>query len=250
MKLTSKTLVLAVLMAGTAVGAAAPVFAQNQQPVQMQARDGSGMGNGPMMGMQGGPMADGPGSFGMMAGQNDMFAQFDTDGDGAVSAAEFAATRKAAVEGLDADGDGKLSADELLAKEVKEFEARAKTRVAARIAAQDVDGDGLLSAAELATHAAPQALFDRLDANKDGTVSADEANAMRQMMQRGGARMGQKGGRGWGDHDHGGRGGMQGKGFGGHHDGQRGGPQGRMMQGQQMNNGWMPFFQRNAPQGN
>lgn len=249
MKLTSKTLVLAVLVAGTTVGAAAPVFAQDQQPVQMQARDGSGMGNGPMMGAQGGPMVGGPGAFGMMAGQNDMFARFDADGDGSVTAEEFAASRKAAVEGLDANGDGKLSADELLAKEVKEFEARAKARVTARIAAQDVDGDGLLSAAELAARVAPQALFDRLDANNDGAISAAEANAMRQMMQRGGER-GQMGGRG---HDHGGRGGMQGKGFGGHHDGQwgqRGGPQGRMMQGQQMDNGWMPFFQRNAPQGN
>lgn len=248
MKLTGNFLVLAALVTGTALGAVAPAFAQQQM------RDGSGAMSAPMMNGSGGRGMPGmmdshlPG-FEMSAGPQNMIAQLDADGDGTVTTAEFTAARTAAVEGLDADGDGKLSADELVAKEIKDFEARAKARVAARIAAQDIDGDGMLSAAELATRVVPLAMFDRFDANNDGVIASDEMRAMRQMMQRNPDRMGGMGGHDHRGRDDDGRGGRHGKGYGGHYDGQMG-QQGRMQHGQQMGNGWMPFFQRNAPQGN
>jgi hypothetical protein len=48
----------------------------------------------------------------------------------------------------------------------------------------DVDHDGNVTLAEY--HAMTAALFARMDANADGTVTADELQAMRGMMRPGG----------------------------------------------------------------
>lgn len=202
MKPSMKTKLIAGLMAGVTALAAVPVLAQ--------AQNGSGpmMGQGQMMGqMQGqGPV----GQMAPMMGDDwprfDL-KNFDADGDGAVTLAEIQGKRAAEAKSLDADGDGKLSAEELVNADLARAKTFIEARVNARIAAQDTDGDGLLSAAELATPRAPVGLFERLDANNDGALSADElAAAHNRMMRFGGEQMqgqrmrGERGGR-RGHHD-------------------------------------------------
>lgn len=219
MKRTIKGAILAALLAGTAL-AAVPVMAQQA-------------GNGPQAGQQqglraqdgSGPNGIGPNGAGAQAGgaMPRFFERYDADGDGAVSAEELKAGRTAEAAALDANGDGKLSAEELVAADLRRVQARGEARVAAQIAAQDLDGDGMLSAAELAMPGAGGRMFDRLDRDDDGMLSADEAQAMQARMfdrmgrgmggdDRGRGMRGDHGSR-WGDCDRRGAGMMQGQGM-------------------------------------
>ncbi|WP_372840690.1 EF-hand domain-containing protein [Phaeovulum sp.] len=114
------------------------------------------------------------------------FAKLDTNADGKLTMEEITAARDAATSTLDANADGKIDASELTAYQMAQVEERSKLTVAAL----DADGDGALSAAELAGHqivrlppTLPQAVFDRIDADKDGAISQDEFDAAKLAMQ-------------------------------------------------------------------
>lgn len=191
MKPNFKNTVMALILGGAGVAMALPVHAQSE-------------GSAP-------PAADAQ-ARGPMA----MFAQFDTDGDGKVTEAEFNAARASRAAELDANGDGKISADELVAQEMKDAQARIEARVKARIEAQDSDGDGMLSASELAADRMPARMFTRMDADGDGAVSMEEMQARGDKMR--GQGRGDKGARfGRGHGERGGQGfncdGMQSRGW-------------------------------------
>ncbi|WP_415184029.1 EF-hand domain-containing protein [Phaeovulum sp.] len=189
MKMTFKDTLAAIVLTGTSLAIAVPVFAQDAPPP-------AGMEAGPGAGMGAGPMSDGP----MMGGQRGAmfdFAKYDTDGDGKITQDEIRAVRAAEAAALDANGDGKISAEELVAQEMAGVQARVEARVKARIAAQDADGDGMLSAAELASRPMPMMMFDRFDTDNDGAISTAEMEAAKARMQD---RMGKKG-KAKGDHD-------------------------------------------------
>lgn len=112
-------------------------------------------------------------------------SQFDADGDGVVTLAEIQQKRKAEVSALDANNDGKISAEEMANAEMARIRPGVEARAAARVKALDVDGDGLLSAAELAAPGAGMAMFSRMDANGDGSISPDEMKAMHDRMRPG-----------------------------------------------------------------
>ena len=92
----------------------------------------------------------------------------DANGDGAITRAEAAAVRGAQFSRLDTDGDGYLSQAERSA-------APGGGRLLSRI--PDGDSDSRISRAEFM--AAPYRGFDRLDADGDGTLSAQELEAAR-----------------------------------------------------------------------
>lgn len=92
----------------------------------------------------------------------------DTNQDGAISLAEARAAREAMFDRFDTNDDGYLSAAE---------RAVAPRRGRFLNAIEDGNGDGRLSHAELM--AAPYRVFDRLDANDDDTVTAEEVAAAR-----------------------------------------------------------------------
>lgn len=193
-----KKTMMAVLAGSVALSTALPAFAEEAPPAP------------PVAAADGLPGPDGMGPMGQPWPQFDLKA-FDKDGDGKVTLAEVQAGRAERVKGIDADGDGLLSADEMIAADLALEKARIEGRVKARIAAQDANGDGKLSAAEMMVPPGPARLFDRIDANDDGAVTADElAQARTAMQARMRDRMQDRRG-GHGPKDHGPR---------GHHDGQ------------------------------
>ena len=164
-----KKTMMAVLATSVALSAALPAFAQETPPAPA-ATDGM-PGPGGMMG----PMAQPWPQFDLKA--------FDKDGDGKVTRAEVQAGRAERVKGIDADGDGLLSADEMIAADLAQETARIEARVKGRIAVQDADGDGKLSAAEMMVPPGPARLFDRIDADRDGTVTEAELAQAREAMR-------------------------------------------------------------------
>ncbi len=104
---------------------------------------------------------------------------------------------------LDADKNGQVTTQEMTSAHAARMEkrrarmaARGKTmpdrpmreaRIGKRV---DTDGDGQISLAEMTAQATRR--FDRMDANKDGTIDAAERSAMRdKMKERRAARMGE-----------------------------------------------------------
>jgi hypothetical protein len=134
--------------------------------------------------------------------------ELDTDGDGAVSAAELAAdlaARKAAIlERYDANGDGNLAADELPAAHAgcmdtgEEEEAAAEVEAETLVLGQvqflrgDASADGQVDIADALSIAgalflgspAP-ACMDAADANDDGAVDLSDAIAILRTLFQG-----------------------------------------------------------------
>ena len=114
----------------------------------------------------------------------------DTDGDGAVSLAEFQARRAEVTEErftrLDSDGDGLLTSQELAARrgrgEHRGFEP----------GEIDTDGDGAVSLAELQSvrPGMTEERFARMDSNGDGVITNDERPERRGRGFRGRERRG------------------------------------------------------------
>lgn len=112
------------------------------------------------------------------------FEELDTNADGGVTAQEIAdamqarATEKFAE--TDTNGDGALSSEEMLAAADENRRDRMESRIADRIEKADTNGDGLLQADEIAAQMedrrgpSPERMFNRLDANEDGSLSAEE----------------------------------------------------------------------------
>jgi hypothetical protein len=103
------------------------------------------------------------------------FRDADTNGDGAVSRAEYAAARMARFDKLDRNGDGSISRDDF--GRLIRLAPRLGRRIDMLLAAADTNYDGRVSRAEYGVM--PMPLFDRLDLNHDGKIDAQELAAAR-----------------------------------------------------------------------
>jgi Ca2+-binding EF-hand superfamily protein len=95
--------------------------------------------------------------------------EMDKDDDGAVSREEYTGPDPA-FDRLDADKDGRLSREEL--DRVGRVLGNPAGPIGARIREMDKNADGKVSKDEFA---GPEPAFDRLDTNKDGVLSPDDA---------------------------------------------------------------------------
>ncbi len=123
------------------------------------------------------------------AHRRERFARLDANDDGELSPADREARRKAAFDRIDADDDGAISFEEFSNLREPREDLRGHRRAAGlgmrpgrpdgmRMArAADIDRDGQVTQAEFAS--AALARFDRIDVDKDGTISESERPADR-----------------------------------------------------------------------
>jgi len=198
--MTARTL-LVTLAAGAVLFAAAPLFAQPEDPPP---------GPGPAFGGPGGPCGPGGPARGRRPLppelREKLLEKFDEDGDGHLSPEERKAARQALrdrmkerhekmLEKFDADSDGKLNEDERQAAR-QAHRDRMKERHEKMLEKFDADGDGQLSKEErkawlaslpepvrkrlVAHHKRRQKLLEKFDADGDGHLSPEERRAARQ----------------------------------------------------------------------
>jgi Ca2+-binding EF-hand superfamily protein len=99
-----------------------------------------------------------------------MFSEADADHNGALSQAEFTATRTAHFTAMDANHDGSLAGAEL--PQMRPEAQSGQTQTVAHHFSADANNDGAISSAEF--DAQGGGLFARLDANHDGGISPAE----------------------------------------------------------------------------
>lgn len=129
------------------------------------------------------------------------FARMDANSDGVLNAADREARMRARFDAQDADGNGQLSFEEVQASREARGEAREERRAERGTEGRgghrmgrrgmrgggemhgmmmdraDTDGDGAISQAEF--NAGALARFERMDADSNGTVTAEERQAQR-----------------------------------------------------------------------
>ncbi len=103
-----------------------------------------------------------------------MLERFDTNGDGTITREEVAAVQLAHFAEADTDGDGQLSAEELAAAHEARRMERRQAGLERMINRLDENGDGVLSVEEAAAAGPRRDMFDRLDADEDGTITTAE----------------------------------------------------------------------------
>ncbi|MDX5985458.1 EF-hand domain-containing protein [Sphingomonas echinoides] len=101
--------------------------------------------------------------------------RIDTNHDGQITRAEFAAARMANFARFDRNGDGVVSAADIPA--IARFRPSIQKTFQNFIANADANGDGVVTRAELAN--APMPVFDRADANHDGVIDRSEMATLR-----------------------------------------------------------------------
>lgn len=104
-----------------------------------------------------------------------MFDRLDTNHDGAISRAEFQASRHARFLALDRDHDGFLTPADAPPR-LAAFVAGRSGAFEAALRRFDTDHDGRVSEAEFVN--ASMTLFDEADANHDGVLTREEARGL------------------------------------------------------------------------
>ena len=129
------------------------------------------------------------------------FEQLDLNSDGGVTLQEveaaMATLAQTRFDEADTNGDGGLSVEEMTAKAQADAAERATQRAERRLENADTNGDGLLQADELTAQMEERGgrrgpnterMFERVDADDNGSVSAEEYEEARAKMAERGER--------------------------------------------------------------
>lgn len=108
------------------------------------------------------------------------FQELDADGDGQITQAEIQAHRNERYTAADTDGDGQLSVDEMQAA----AQAKANERVTKMFTERDANQDGFLSQDELPKPRKSAKMFERIDADGNGSISEQEYADAKDKMGR------------------------------------------------------------------
>lgn len=168
MKTSAKVITLSAALATGlgAVYAIAPSYAQEaEETVAQLDRGGPGA---PGQQHRAGPGDRGDRGAGPMGQIQQLFATFDTDGDGLVTQDEIDGVRAAELAEFDADGDGTLSLEEYQAL----WLARVYERMVDAFQKLDADGDGEITIEEF--NAGLANIVARMDQNDDGALGEDD----------------------------------------------------------------------------
>ncbi len=119
---------------------------------------------------QGGPHGDRGG---------DRFERADIDGDGNVTLSEIEASKAERFNNADVDGSGGITFDEFNAFAEAEKAQREAKRRQRHFEKLDANGDGSISAEEHAAHRSDrmERMFDMIDSNNDDVISQEERDA-------------------------------------------------------------------------
>lgn len=109
-----------------------------------------------------------------------MFKEMDTNGDGAITEAEFNAFHARRFREMDANGDGKITYEEMEAGHKKMME-KGKGK---RFDDADANHDGALTREEAEKMPMLSKHFDEVDADKDGKVTRKEMDAAMEKWRR------------------------------------------------------------------
>jgi len=115
-------------------------------------------------------------------GPMEMFQQMDANSDGKVTVDEMKAARAAHFAETDTNGDGFLTTDEMQAGMLAKMQERMSQRTDRMMEHADADGDGKISADEAQAMPRLDKMMARLDKDGDGAISTEEMS----MMKRGG----------------------------------------------------------------
>ena len=116
------------------------------------------------------------------------FDGMDADRDGKVTLSEHASATRRMFLAMDADSDGKVTAAEMTAARqmvTGRKASRGDMSSAEKIRVVDKDRDGVLTAGEHAQ--ASRAMFEKMDANRDGHLTREEWDAGHAMLAKGDA---------------------------------------------------------------
>lgn len=116
------------------------------------------------------------------------FFQADSNSDGVLTRAEFDAGRTASFARLDADNNGQLTREEMRAERGEHRGRRGGHRGGGmhQLASADANNDGNITREEFL--ARPNQMFERMDDNNDGVISANERPQRDERGERGGER--------------------------------------------------------------
>lgn len=116
----------------------------------------------------------------MRGGEGMMFQELDTNKDGVISQQEFEAKAAAKLKGADTSKDGFVNFDEYRAFALKEIEQRHQEMMKRRFERMDANKDGKISAEEM--KAASDKMFTKMDMNKDGKIDKVDHEEMKKRM--------------------------------------------------------------------
>jgi len=124
------------------------------------------------------------------------FDEVDANKDGMLTEAEIQAFHAARFASADTDGNGSLSVEELAAVQMQQMQARVAKRSAKMLERLDANNDGALSAEEMAgmeKSGKGKSMLTRADTDGDGIISKAEADAALADMAKHGGKHGKRG---------------------------------------------------------